>query len=55
MSSKGTPPSYKSEAWLVKMGWSRGDGLGKERTGRTEVVHVVKKDDNRGVLLSIII
>jgi len=34
----------------MKMGWSRGDGLGKERSGRTEIIQVVKKDDGRGVI-----
>lgn len=42
---------YKSEAWLEKYGWSRGQGLGAAMDGRTDIVRVSFKDDTAGVRL----
>eukprot|EP01125_Pyxidicula_operculata_P018846 TRINITY_DN674_c0_g1_i1.p2 TRINITY_DN674_c0_g1~~TRINITY_DN674_c0_g1_i1.p2 ORF type:complete len:203 (+),score=43.81 TRINITY_DN674_c0_g1_i1:922-1530(+) len=42
-------PKYKTEAWLEKYGWSRGQGLGKDLSGRQDFVKVSKKDDKLGL------
>ncbi|KAG0221508.1 G patch domain-containing protein 8, partial [Actinomortierella wolfii] len=34
---------------LLKMGWKAGDGLGRNRTGRTDPIPITKKDDFFGV------
>ncbi|KAL6076136.1 G patch domain-containing protein 4 [Balamuthia mandrillaris] len=42
-------PSYKSEAWLEKMGWKKGQGLGRHENGMTEFIRVKKRQDSLGL------
>lgn len=37
------------ERLLRKQGWQKGEGLGKDKSGRVEAIEVKKKDDTVGV------
>lgn len=37
---------------LEKMGWERGQGLGRQKSGIKDAIEVIKKEDNRGVSIS---
>ena len=37
------------ERLLRKQGWQKGEGLGKDKSGRAEAIEVKKKEDNVGV------
>lgn len=37
------------EKMLEKMGWQRGQGLGKEKKGMKDAIEVTKKEDTLGV------
>lgn len=39
------------ERLLRKQGWEKGEGLGKNKTGRAEAIQVKKKEDTSGVRL----
>ncbi|GBG25907.1 G patch domain-containing protein 4 [Hondaea fermentalgiana] len=43
------PPSAFASDFLKRLGWQEGDGLGKDRGGRTSHVRVAMKDDVRGI------
>jgi len=45
----GSAPSAFARRHLERLGWREGDGLGKDRKGRSEHVKVVKKDDTFGI------
>ncbi|KAG0228823.1 G patch domain-containing protein 4 [Actinomortierella wolfii] len=38
-----------AEAQLAKFGWKKGEGLGKNKTGITKSISVVKKNDTKGL------
>ncbi|KAK9786178.1 hypothetical protein WJX73_004733 [Symbiochloris irregularis] len=51
MPAEGAPPpaSRMGEKLMQQMGWQKGQGLGKDGTGRKEHIRVKKKDTNEGV------
>lgn len=46
---KATAYGGFGQKMLEKMGWSKGQGLGKEKHGMKEAIEVKKKEDNLGV------
>ena len=51
--SESKPPARLGEKLMQQMGWQKGQGLGKEGTGRKEHIRVKKKDNTEGVRLPI--
>eukprot|EP00752_Nemacystus_decipiens_P007417 g6631.t1 len=45
----GTGYSGFAKGMMAKMGWAEGQGLGKDKQGRSTYVQVKKKDDNAGL------
>ena len=41
------------ERLMQQMGWEKGQGLGKEGSGRKEHIRVKKKDNNEGVSVAV--
>jgi hypothetical protein len=48
---KATAYGGFGQQMLEKMGWSKGQGLGKEKDGMKEAIEVKKKEDSLGVSL----
>jgi hypothetical protein len=48
---KATAYGGFGQQMLEKMGWSKGQGLGKEKHGMKEAIEVKKKEDSLGVSL----
>ena len=46
---KATAYGGFGQQMLEKMGWSKGQGLGKQKDGMKEALEVKKKEDNLGV------
>jgi hypothetical protein len=46
---KATAYGGFGQAQLEKMGWSKGQGLGKQKHGMKEAIEVKKKEDTLGV------
>lgn len=46
---KATAYGGFGQQMLEKMGWSKGQGLGKEKDGMKEAIEVKKKEDSLGV------
>lgn len=46
---KATAYGGFGQQMLEKMGWSKGQGLGKQKDGMKEAIEVKKKEDSLGV------